>query len=120
MAGILLYTATPDSDGSLGGLADKGRSNRLESLLHDALERAVFCSSDPLCGHSAPGQMGHLNGAACHACLLVSETSCERGNRYLDRAHVVKTVAQLGTKLTPSASIPLIESVAVLVALEGP
>jgi len=97
MAGILLYTATPDSDGSLGGLADKGRSNRLESLLHDALERAVFCSSDPLCGHGAPGQMGHLNGAACHACLLVSETSCERGNRYLDRAHVVQTVAQLGT-----------------------
>lgn len=97
MAGILLYTATPDSDGSLGGLADKGRSNRLESLLHDTLERAVFCSSDPLCGHSAPGQMGHLNGAACHSCLLVSETSCERGNRYLDRAHVVRTVAQLGT-----------------------
>ncbi len=97
MAGILLYTATPDSDGSLGGLADKGHPNRLEPLLRDALERALFCSSDPLCGHSAPGEMGHLNGAACHACLLVSETSCERGNRYLDRAHVVQTVAQLGT-----------------------
>lgn len=97
MAGILLYTATPDSDGSLGGLADKGRADRLEPLLRDALERALFCSSDPLCGHSAPGEMGHLNGAACHACLLVSETSCERGNRYLDRAHVIETVAQLGT-----------------------
>lgn len=97
MAGILLYTATPDSDGSLGGLADKGRADRLESLLHDALERAQFCSSDPLCGHSAPGEMGHLNGAACHACLLVSETSCERANHYLDRAHVVRTVAQLAT-----------------------
>jgi MrfA Zn-binding domain len=97
MAGILLYTATPDSDGSLGGLADNGRPRRLEPLLRDALERATFCSSDPLCGHSAPGEMGHLNGAACHACLLVSETSCERGNRYLDRAHVVETVAQLGT-----------------------
>jgi hypothetical protein len=97
MAGVLLYTATPDSDGSLGGLADNGRPRRLEPLLRDALERATFCSSDPLCGHSAPGEMGHLNGAACHACLLVSETSCERGNRYLDRAHVVETVAQLGT-----------------------
>ncbi len=97
MAGVLLYTATPDSDGSLGGLADNGRTHRLEPLLRDALERATFCSSDPLCGHSAPGEMGHLNGAACHACLLVSETSCERGNRYLDRAHVVATVAQLGT-----------------------
>jgi hypothetical protein len=97
MAGILLYTATPDSDGSLGGLADNGRAHRLESLLRDALDRATFCSSDPLCGHSAPGEMGHLNGAACHACLLVSETSCERGNRYLDRAHVVETIAELGT-----------------------
>jgi hypothetical protein len=97
MAGILLYTATPDSDGSLGGLAGNGRSHRLEALLRDALERSTFCSSDPLCGHSAPGEMGYLNGAACHACLLVSETSCERGNRYLDRAHVVETIAQLGT-----------------------
>ena len=97
MAGILLYTATPDSDGSLGGLADKGHASRFEPLLRDALDRALFCSSDPLCGHSAPGEMGELNGAACHACLLVSETSCERGNRYLDRAHVVETVAQLGT-----------------------
>jgi hypothetical protein len=97
MAGILLYTATPDSDGSLGGLADNGRAHRLEPLLRDTLERAAFCSSDPLCGHGAPGDMGHLNGAACHACLLVSETSCERGNRYLDRAHVVETVAELGT-----------------------
>jgi hypothetical protein len=97
MAGLLLYTATPDSDGSLGGLADKGRTHHFEGLLKDSLERSEFCSSDPLCGNSAPGEMGELNGAACHACLLVSETSCERGNRYLDRAHVIPTVAELGT-----------------------
>ena len=96
MAGILLYTATPDSDGSLGGLADNGRPHRIEPLLRDALERAVYCSSDPLCGHSPAGEVGQLAGAACHACLFVSETSCERGNRYLDRAHVVETVARLG------------------------
>jgi MrfA Zn-binding domain len=105
MAGILLYTATPDSDGSLGGLAEKGDPKRLEPLLRDALERALYCSSDPLCGHSAPGEMGHLNGAACHACILASETSCERGNRYLDRAHIVETVAQLRTSYFGS-SIP--------------
>lgn len=98
MAGILLYTATPASDGSLGGLADKGRPSQLGPLLREALERARYCSSDPLCGHRAPGEVGQLNGAACHACLFVSETSCERGNRYLDRAHVVQTVAQLGTE----------------------
>jgi hypothetical protein len=105
MAGVLLYTATPDSDGSLGGLADKGRADRLGPVLLDALERALFCSSDPLCGHSAPGEMGHLNGAACHACILASETSCERGNRYLDRAHVVNTVAELETNYFPTSTL---------------
>ena len=96
MAGILLYTATPDSDGSLGGLADQGHTNRFEQLLRLGLRRAAYCSSDPLCGHAGPGEMGHTNGAACHACLLVSETSCERSNHFLDRAHVVSTVMQLG------------------------
>jgi hypothetical protein len=96
MAGVLLYTATPDSDGSLGGLADQGRQERLGILLKDCLERAQYCSSDPLCGHEAAAEVGLLNGAACHACLLVAETSCERANRYLDRAHAVETVAQLG------------------------
>lgn len=95
MSAILLYTATPDSDGSLGGLADQGRPERLGMLLNDALERSQYCSSDPLCGHQAAAEVGLLNGAACHACLLVAETSCERANRYLDRAHVVETVAQL-------------------------
>lgn len=98
MAGILLYTATPDSDGSLGGLADQGKTARFENVLTTALGRARYCSSDPLCGHAPPGSMGHLNGAACHACLLVSETSCERSNRYLDRAHVTETVSHLGTE----------------------
>lgn len=98
MAGILIYTATPDSDGSLGGLADQGKPARFEQTVRTALGRSEYCSSDPLCGHAPPGSMGHLNGAACHACLLVSETCCERSNRYLDRAHVVPTVAGLGTE----------------------
>jgi hypothetical protein len=98
MAGVLLYTATPDSDGSLGGLADQGETSRFDHILTTALRRATYCSSDPLCGHAPPGSMGHLNGAACHACLLVAETSCERSNRYLDRAHVVETVAHLDTE----------------------
>lgn len=96
MAAILLYTATPDSDGSLGGLADQGKTQRFGTLLRDALDRAQYCSSDPLCGHHGAAEMGRLNGAACHACLLVAETSCERANRYLDRAHVVETVGHFG------------------------
>ncbi len=95
MAGILLYTATPGSDGSLGGLADQGRPERLGHVLRTSLDRASYCSSDPLCGHAKPGELGETNGAACHACLLVSETSCERSNHFLDRAHVVGTVNQL-------------------------
>ncbi len=94
MAGILLYTATPDSDGSLGGLADQGETAHFEHLLRLSIDRASYCSSDPLCGHAGSGELGHTNGAACHACLLVSETSCERSNQFLDRAHVVNTVMQ--------------------------
>jgi hypothetical protein len=30
-----------------------------------------------------------LHAAACHACLFASETSCETGNRWLDRATLV-------------------------------
>lgn len=32
-----------------------------------------------------------LHGAACHACLFAPETSCERGNKYLDRGVLVDT-----------------------------
>lgn len=98
MCGLLLYTATPDSDGSLGGLVDLGRPTRLRSLLHEALEESQLCSSDPLCSDNEPRVKGMLNGAACHACLLASETSCERSNRFLDRAVLIQTLAGRGTE----------------------
>lgn len=94
MTGVLIYTATTDSDGSLGGLVDLGRPHRLRPLLRQALEEARLCSSDPLCSDNEPRTKGMLNGAACHACLLASETSCERGNRLLDRALLVPTLLQ--------------------------
>lgn len=95
MAGVLLYTAAPDSEGTLGGLVSLGRSERLGQLLNQALERAEVCTSDPTCAEHAPGSLGddHVHGAACHACLFASETSCERGNRYLDRSALIGTVA---------------------------
>ncbi len=94
MAGILLYTAAPDSEGTLGGLVSLGRTERLGELLVAALEQAAVCTSDPTCAEHRPGVLGddHLHGAACHACLFASETSCERGNRYLDRGVLVATV----------------------------
>lgn len=91
-AGILIYTAAADSDGTLGGLVDLGKPENLGRLLKQALNRAKICSSDPLCAEHDPGKDRSLHGAACHACNFVAETSCERGNRYLDRSLIVPTL----------------------------
>lgn len=91
-AGILIYTAAADSDGTLGGLVELGKPENLGRLLTQALERAQVCSSDPLCAEHNPENDRSLHAAACHACTFVAETSCERGNRYLDRALVVPTL----------------------------
>lgn len=91
-AGILIYTAAADSDGTLGGLVELGKPENLGRLLRQALDRARVCASDPLCAEHDPSKDQSLHGAACHACSFVSETSCEQGNRYLDRALVVETL----------------------------
>lgn len=88
--GVLLYTGSPDADGTLGGLVQQAR--HLEGHLADALRMSALCSNDPICAHHAPGESMEgrwLHGAACHGCALVAETSCEMRNDYLDRALVV-------------------------------
>ncbi|MBS3955308.1 MAG: DUF1998 domain-containing protein [Methylomicrobium sp.] len=90
-AGILIYTAAADSDGTLGGLVELGKPENLGRLMGQALERAKVCSSDPLCSEHDPAKDRTLHAAACHACSFVAETSCERGNRYLDRALLIPT-----------------------------
>jgi len=90
--GILIYTAAADSDGTLGGLVDLGKPENLGRLLRQALNRSKICSSDPLCSEHDPSKDRSLHAAACHACSLVAETSCERGNRYLDRSLLVQTL----------------------------
>ena len=93
MAGILLYTAAPDSEGTLGGLVALGDPKTLGRHLDQALEAMRLCASDPLCAEHHPIKDGlTLHGAACHACLFLPETSCERGNKYLDRSVLVSTV----------------------------
>jgi len=93
MAGILLHTATADSEGTLGGLVSLGQPEALGRLLDQALDAARLCASDPLCAeHHAWRDGDTLHAAACHACMFVPETSCERGNRYLDRAVLVPTI----------------------------
>ncbi|CAJ4898645.1 Domain of uncharacterised function (DUF1998) [Burkholderia pseudomallei] len=94
MAGLLLYTAAPDSEGTLGGLVSLGEPDRLGRLIRLALEEIRLCASDPLCGEHRPAHDGtsSLHGAACHACMFSPETSCERGNKYLDRGLLVQTI----------------------------
>lgn len=93
MAGVLLYTSAADSEGTLGGLISLGEPQALGHLLEAALDDARLCASDPLCAEHHPWRDGQsLHAAACHACMFAAETSCERGNRYLDRAVLGETV----------------------------
>jgi len=88
--GILIYTAVPDAEGTLGGLVSLAEPEPLTRIMQRALRDALRCSSDPLCAERLPkAPADFLHGAACHACLFVSETTCERGNRFLDRRFIV-------------------------------
>lgn len=97
--GILLYTGSTGSEGTLGGLVGVGK--HIEGHLRFALELGQLCSNDPVCaGHDPDSHQEErsLHGAACHSCLLIAEPSCERGNEFLDRALVTPTVEGLGAE----------------------
>jgi hypothetical protein len=83
-AGILLFTSGPSSDGTLGGLVRQGTQSLTETLISRALESLNMCSNDPVCFYHIP-TASEQNGAACHSCLYLPETSCEFGNLFLDR-----------------------------------
>ncbi len=89
MAGILIYTATSDSDGTLGGLQRQGKADRIERVVGAAIAAMEWCSSDPLCIEGMISDTNRLSLSACHACILVPETACEEYNRFLDRAMLV-------------------------------
>lgn len=92
MAGILIYLATSDSEGSLGGLINIAMdTEKIERIFDNMLENALWCSADPLCVNSTEQGYKSLNYAACHDCLLVPETTCEFRNIFLDRVSVVGT-----------------------------
>lgn len=93
-AGILVYTATSDSAGSLGGVISQTRPERLLAGLVDAVGRASWCSADPLCIEAGSQGADALNLGACHACVLLPETSCEEMNLFLDRGMLVGTPEQ--------------------------
>ena len=85
-AGLLICTTASDSDGTLGGLVRLSEPALLAAIVRNALHRAGRCSSDPVCAVRTPHDPeDFLHGAACHCCVMASETSCERANRFLDR-----------------------------------
>jgi hypothetical protein len=88
-AGILIYTAAGDVEGTLGGLARQGEAPRLCNTILAALERGAWCSLDPICRESKAQGFQGLNRGACHACSLVAETSCDSANALLDRSFLV-------------------------------
>jgi hypothetical protein len=95
MAGILLSTGTTGTEGTLGGLVEQGRD--VGRHLRLAYDLGLLCSNDPVCGGHTPMKdqsERFLEGAACHGCLFIAECSCERFNRYLDRALVVPVIGQ--------------------------
>ncbi len=103
--GILLYTASPDAEGTLGGLVQQARN--IEDHLAHALRLSSLCSNDPICAQHTPSESLEarwLHGAACHGCTLVAETSCEMRNDYLDRALVVPVLG-----IADAAFFPAIE-----------
>ncbi|MFE0676152.1 DrmB family protein [Streptomyces sp. NPDC058867] len=87
--GLLIYTAAGDAEGTLGGLVRQGEAPHFAETLIRMLEAAAWCSADPLCAEHTGQGFGNLNRAACHACTLLPETSCQTGNTLLDRALVV-------------------------------
>lgn len=92
MAGFLIYTASGDSEGTLGGLVRLGRKELFESLILRALNKAIWCSADPVCSENMGGTGVNLaNLAACHSCTLLPETCCETINQGLDRSMIVGT-----------------------------
>jgi hypothetical protein len=97
MAGVLIYTAAGDAEGTMGGLVRMGKPGYLEHTVSGALEEASWCSADPVCmelGERAGQGPDSCNIAACHNCALVPETACEEFNRFLDRGVVVGTAEE--------------------------
>ena len=91
MAGILIYTAVGDSEGTLGGLVRQGRSDTFPQIFRKAVMNAVTCSNDPVCSLSNGQGRDSLNLAACYSCCLLPETCCEEFNIFLDRGTIVGT-----------------------------
>jgi hypothetical protein len=95
MEGLLIYTTTSDTEGSLGGLVSMGYPDRLNVVFREALEKARWCSSDPICIESQGQGFLGTNLASCYSCSMLPETSCQHINRFLDRGLLLGTLENI-------------------------
>lgn len=91
MSGIFIYTASGDSEGTMGGLVRQGYADTFPGIFKKATEEAMTCSNDPVCSLSMGQGRDSLNLSACYSCCLIPETSCEEFNIFLDRGTIVGT-----------------------------
>ena len=88
-AGILIYTADGDSEGSMGGLVRLAQGELIASLVRRLVARGSWCPQDPICWESSQSGALGLNRSACHGCTIIPETSCAHSNLRLDRRSIV-------------------------------
>ena len=91
--GLLIYAAGGGSQGTLGGLTRQ--TTDICALFDHAIARIRVCSNDPICSMDTSrltDEAGPPAGDACHACVFLPETSCERFNTLLDRRSVLEIV----------------------------
>ena len=91
--GFLIYSTTPGADGTRGGLVRMAAIDRFRPIFQNAIEKARWCSSDPICGTTNGQGTESLNLGACHGCALIPETSCELRNQFLDRCLITKSLS---------------------------
>lgn len=110
-AGVLIYTADSDSEGSMGGLSEMGAPDRFAATVRRAIERSEWCSGDPVCRELEAQGIGGMNRAACHACSLVAETSCTFSNILLNRILVSGRGGKNGRGMTEPKGffLPMLE-----------
>jgi hypothetical protein len=92
MAGILIYTGTTDSEGTLGGLEMRARTELIVPSVKNAIQKLTWCSADPICGQGLTASPEFYSIASCHSCLLLPETACELHNKFMDRSLLVGTL----------------------------
>ena len=87
MSGIFIYTASGDSEGTMGGLVRQGHSDSFPGIFKKAMEEAMTCSNDPVCSLSMGQGRDSLNLSACYSCSLIPETSCEEFNIFFGQGN---------------------------------